>query len=132
MNKKQKKEWIIKYVKNNDMEYILHNKYKTQKSKWLKVHSDEIQSICSIISVLIVGIISLILTMHYNTMVKEQTKLMEIGQKPIIDIVINEDVADGTDELTIINRGAPCLSYGIEVISYLDVLCYENGWGIYL
>ncbi len=128
MNKKEKEQWIIKYAKKNKIDYILNEKYNKKENK-IKKYSNEIQSICSIISVLIIGGISLILTIHYNKMVNQQTKLMEYEHKPIIDIIINENISEGIDELTVINRGTPCRDYGVETRSYMDVMCHENGWG---
>ena len=58
MKKQQKKEWIINYCKNNNIEDLLNEKYtKTNKNRHrldiLNKYAPFIQSICSIISVII-------------------------------------------------------------------------------
>lgn len=54
----------------------------------MKKHSNEIQSICSIISVLVIGIASLFVSVQNNNLVKKQTQIMRYEHKPIIDILI--------------------------------------------
>lgn len=129
MDKKKKKEWIIKYIKKNNLEDILDSKYKGSGCNFIYKYTSEIQSICSIISVLIIGGFSLAMTWQYNNMVIKQTKIMEYGQKPLIDISINDNDGNNIDELTIVNNGIDALSYNVEVIPFFDVLCNENNLG---
>jgi len=53
------KEKLIRYIKNHGMSDILSDKYVNKKERWLSKYSDEIQSICSIISGLFIGFLSL-------------------------------------------------------------------------
>lgn len=128
MNNKEKKQWIIRYAKNNKIDDILAEKYKKEKDSFLKKHTDEIQSICSIISVLVIGIASLFISVQYNNLADKQTQIMKYEQKPIIDIRI-EDINDYTDKLLIVNNGTDAIDYKVEIFSFFEVLCNENKIG---
>lgn len=132
MDKKRKKEWVINYLKRNNLEYILDARYKKGKNNWLKRYSDEIQSICSIatfiISVVIIGVVSILLTNRSNELLDKQIRLMEYEQKPIINISYENNI-DGISILTVTNYGAAAQDYDIEIYSYFDVICNENQIG---
>lgn len=128
MNKKEKKQWVIRYVKKNQIDDILSEKYSNKKEHVLKKYSNEIQSICAIISVLVIGSISLIISIQYNHLVKQQTQIMKNEQKPIIDI-INKGGSDYTDKLSVINNGIDAKNYDIEIFPFIDVMCNENNLG---
>ena len=129
MNKKEKREWLVKYVKRNELDYILKEQYRKKKCNFFKLYSDEIQSICSIISITIISILTIILAIKANDIANKQTEIMRSGQKPIIEISVEENVNDGVDKLTIVNNGTGALQYNIEAIAYFDVLCNENNFG---
>lgn len=128
MNDKEKKKWIIRYAKKNKIDDILAEKYKNEKESALKKYSNEIQSVCSIISVLVIGVITIILSVQYNHLVKQQTQIMKNEQKPIIDIT-NEGGINYTDRLLITNNGIDAKSYDVEIFPFIDVMCNENGLG---
>lgn len=128
MNIKEKRQWIIKYVKKNKLDYILANEYRHKKENVLKKYSNEIQSICSIISILVIGFASIIISVQYNGLVEKQTQIMMNEQKPIINISIDDD-KNGTSRLLVNNKGTDAIDCGIEVITYFNVHCNENGLG---
>lgn len=128
MNNEDKKKWIIRYIKKNKMEDILAEKYKCKKGNWLKRYSNEIQSVCAILSVLAIGVVTVILSNQNNKLVETQNEIMRNEQKPIIDI-IKMDENEETDKLLVVNNGTDVLTYNIEVYTYLDVLCNENKLG---
>ncbi len=128
MNAKEKKQWIINYIKKNKMEDILAEKYKNGKENVLKKYSNEIQSICSILSIIIIGFASLFFSAQNNYLTEKQTEIMKNEQKPIIDILI-EKTDNSTDKLFIVNKGTGVIDFDIEIITYLDVLCNENNMG---
>lgn len=128
MNDKEKKQWIIRYIRKNKIDDILAEKYKNETKNALKKYSNEIQSICSIVSVLVIGIISLIISIQYNHLVKQQTQIMKNEQKPIIDI-INEGGSDYTDRLLVINSGINAKNYNVEIFPFFDIMCNENNLG---
>lgn len=128
MNKKEKKQWVIKYIKKNQIDDILSVKYSNKKENMLKKYSNEIQSMCAIISVLVVGVISLIISIQYNHLVKQQTQIMKNEQKPIIDIIY-KDGSNYIDRLSVINNGIDAKNYDVEVFSFINVICNENDLG---
>lgn len=128
MNAKEKKQWIINYIKKNKMEDILAEKYKNGKHNALKRYSDEIQSICSILSIIIIGFTSLFISAQNNYLTEKQTEIMRNEQKPIIDISIEKN-DNSTDKLFVVNKGTDVMDYDIEIITYLDVFCNENNMG---
>lgn len=130
MKQDEKKEWIIKYAKNNNLEDVLAEKYSNKKNKvgFFKRYSNEIQSICSILSVVVIGIISLFIAVQNNKLVEMQNQIMRSEQKPIIDILINQST-ETQEKLVVINKSKSALSYDVEVIPYIDVFCNENNWG---
>lgn len=128
MTDKEKKQWVINYIKKNKIEDILAEKYKSGKENLLKKYSDEIQSICSILSILIIGFASLIISAQNNHLTEKQTEIMRNEQKPIIDIATEEN-DNFTDKLFVVNKGTDVIDYDIEIFSYLDVYCNENNMG---
>lgn len=130
MKTNEKKEWIIKYAKKNKIEDVLADKYLRKESKlcFLKRHSNEIQSICSILSVLVIGFISLIVAIQNNKLVEMQNQIMSNEQKPIIDIQITQSTEE-KEKLVVNNKNISALSYDVDVIPYIDVYCNENNWG---
>lgn len=131
MDNKKKAEWIIKYIKKNNLEYLLNSKFREKNVNWINGHSNEIQSICSLVSVFVIGIFSLLLTFKYNNLVKMQTEIMKYEQKPNINILLEKDIEEGIDCLTIINNGMATQSYSVEVIPFFNVICNENQFGNY-
>lgn len=128
MNDKEKRQWIIRYARRNDIDDILAGKYKNSKRSFLKEHSDEIQSICSIISVLVIGIASILIAAQYNSLVDKQTQIMRHEQKPIIGMKV-QDADEYTDKLLIVNNGTEAINYNVEIFPFFDVLCNENNMG---
>lgn len=128
MDDREKKKWIIRYIKKNNFDDILKDKYKNGRVNILKEHTNEIQSICSILSVLVIGLASLFIALQNNYYVEEQTKIMKDEQKPIISIS-SEIQNSSTDKLLIVNDGTSAKDYGVEIYTYLDVQCNENKMG---
>lgn len=131
MNKKEKIEWIIKYARKNQIESILNDKYKSNNKKcFIRGHSNEIQAICAILSVVFIGIASLVIASQNNRLLDLQIKTEKMENKPIYTASVerNED-GNGLDTVKIYNKGVATLSYTINVTSYFDVLCNENALG---
>lgn len=127
MNKKQKEEWIIRYIKKNGMEYILSKKYKKNRSAFFRAKKIG-KYLYSCISI-IISVITLILTINYNVMVHHQTELMKQEQYPIIDVVVNRDIENDIDEIILVNNKNNALNYRVKVIAYIDVISNENEMG---
>ena len=129
MKKEEKKEWIIRYIKRNHLNDILSEKYTEANSEnVLKKYSSEIQSICSIISALVIGIMSVILSIQNNRLVGTQNALLKEQFNPIIDVSVSQE-SDYLDRLEISNMGTVARSYNVNIYSFIDVFCNENGFG---
>lgn len=132
MNRNQKKEWIIKYAKKNKIEDILCDKYTNSKPKEnrLKKYSAEIQSICAIFSVVIIGFISLYITYQNYQLTNKQTNMMQSSYKPIISLEVAESEENNDlKNVKIVNKGSEILDYDAEIIAYGNVMCNENYFG---
>lgn len=128
MKKESKKEWLIKYAKNNGLDEILNEKYRT-KTPFVKKYSSEIQAICSILSVLVIGIVTLFLSIQSNKIAEMQLAVSKAEVKPIVNFSYQKEVSSGIDRITVNNAGTTPLSYDVEVISFFNIMANENSMG---
>lgn len=129
MNSREKKEWIIRYTKKHGIDDILSNKYSSKRESVLKRYSSEIQVICSLVSVLLIGFVSLIVSFMSNEISEKQLEISKYESRPILSISLERNTESGLDSLSIINTGKAPLSFSIDVISYFDCLANENHFG---
>lgn len=130
MKKQQKKEWIINYCKNNNIEDLLNEKYtKTNKNRHrldiLNKYSPVIQSICAIISIIVVAVTSWYVGSQANLISAKQLEILRLENKPIItfNLVKGED---GKDTIDVYSEATSPKSYSIEVATYYNIECDEN------
>lgn len=128
MKKEAKKEWLIKYAKNNAIDEILDEKYRT-KTSFVKKYSSEIQAICSILSVVVIGIVTLILSIQSNKIAEMQLAVSKAEVKPTVYFSYEKEIDSGIDRITISNAGTTPLSCDVDVISFFDILANENSMG---
>nr|WP_315020197.1 hypothetical protein [uncultured Aminipila sp.] len=134
MNSKQKREWIIKYIKKNNFDDLLsqdpQNKNKNSIISYINQNSNLIQAICSIISVGIISVALIIIAIQANLIYEKQTVIMQSQQQPVIEATMSgEKELEKKVIIDIENNGAACLDTEINIISYFDVLCNENVMG---
>lgn len=135
MTDKEKKEWVLRYINKNNLTSILSDKYKEHKKKkhnicfeffrFLRLYSKEIQTFCAIVSAIVIGMGSIVISLRYNNMVKMQTRIMEYEQVPIFDLKIVQHENEW-DKIAILNNGAPAVDSIVRVIPYLEVFCSED------
>lgn len=128
MKKDEKKEWIIRYAKNHELEDVLAEKYKNKKANIIKRHSSEIQAVCSLLSVVIIGVVSSLIAIRGNGLIEAQNRIMKYEQKPVIDISVSNETKKNI-EYVIDNRGGNVLKPSVDVIPFINVRCMENGFG---
>lgn len=128
MKKELKKEWIIKYAKKNGLDDVLNEKF-SGKAPLVKRYSSEIQAICSVLSVLVIGIISVILSIQSNRISEMQLAVSKAEVKPIVTFSYEKDIISGIDRIKIKNAGTTPLKYEVEVVSFFDILANENLMG---
>ena len=122
MKDKDKITWIIKYCKNNRIDRILDKKYTGKNENWLKRNSSEIQAICAVFSVIIIGFSSIFLACKANNIATKQLSISLLENKPIISfsIVNNED---DTATIEIFSEGVSPKSFSVDVVNYFT---FEN------
>ena len=128
MKKEDKKEWLIKYAKKNGLEEILNDKYHKQTTV-IKRYSSEIQAISSLLSVLFIGIVSLLFSFENNRIADMQLSVAKSEVKPIVVFSYEKDIFPGIDRIKINNAGTTPLNYDVEVVSFFNVLANENSMG---
>lgn len=127
MKRKQKEEWIIRYIKKNGMDNILSQKYKEDKRGLINIK--KVRKHILNYGSLILSIITLFLTINYNVMVYHQTEMMKQEQYPIIDVIVKPYVESSIGEITLVNKKNDALNYQVKVIAYIDVMSNENEMG---
>ena len=134
MKRQEKIKWIIRYIKRNNIDFILNDKYK-EAFKFPPKTLEFIQTVCSVISVVVIGFTSINLSARSNELASSQNRildyqlsLMEKDYNAAIDVVVSEP-DDGIRTVKVINRGKPVISKTIDMVSFLNVNMRENDWG---
>ncbi len=129
MNNREKKEWIIRYAKKQGFEDILSNKYLNKKEGVLKRYTNEIQAVCSLISVLFIGFASLIVSFESNEIAVQQMEINKYENKPILSVALERNARTGLDYVSIVNTGKVPVTFNTSIISYFNCLANENNFG---
>lgn len=129
MNNREKKAWIIRYAKKHGFEDVLNDKYSNKKESILKRYSDEIQVICSLLSVLFIGFSSLIVSFKSNEIAERQLEISKYESRPILSVSLERDSETGLDYLSIINTGKAPVNFYVDVTSYFECFANENHFG---
>lgn len=125
MKPKDKKNWIIKYCNNHGLEKILNDRYTHKKENWVKTYSLEIQAVCAIASVLIIGVVSIVLLYQSNLIAKSQLEINRLENKPIITFSIKRN-EDKTDSIEIYSESVSPKSFTVDVATYYSFENDEN------
>lgn len=97
--------------------------------KWLKKYTDEIQTACSIISTVFIGVLGLWLTIQSNQIAEKQLDITLNAYNPVITYDIERNVETGMDTITLYNNGNAIKNPRVEIISYYNFSCNENKLG---
>lgn len=130
MKEKQKKEWIIKYCKNNGIEELLNERYIDDKKdkkivNFFDKYSPTIQSVCAVLSIIVVLITSLFVGNQTNKVANKQLEILRLENKPIItfNLVKNDN---GENIIDVYSEGVSPKSFSVEVATYYNIDCDEN------
>ena len=129
MNNRQRKCGGVRYIKNRDMATIRKNKYLNRKEGWLSKKSNEIQSICALISVLIIGVLGLMVSYQQTDLSNQNNILYEKEISPHFRInelsVKNSDESFFEEVIQIKNHGGNYYMFRADVFSF--IIFYQGG-----
>lgn len=96
--------------------------------KYLENHTNLIQSICAIISVFVIGAVSIIVSVNSNRIADKQLQVSMAENKPIISFTLLKG-DNGKNTIEINNEGVSPVSYNVDVVTFFNFQNSENYLG---
>lgn len=115
-------------------ELYMTSKNKKQKNPirkalvFLERYSNLVQSICAIVSVFVIGAVSIIVSVNSNRIADRQLQVSIAENKPIISFNLTKG-DNGKSTIEIKNEGTAPLSYNVDVVTFFNFQNSENYLG---
>ena len=105
-----------------------HNPFIKRIVRFLENHTNLIQSICAIISVFVIGAVSIIVSVNSNRIADKQLQVSIAENKPIISFTLIKG-ENGENTIETNNEGVAPVSYNVDVVTFFNFQNSENYLG---